>query len=505
MFLEAREKSAVELIPPTREALSIIKEHLSEHSILRLEKIKRPELGMAGVVARWGRKFKRKEVDSIIAEKLGEEYVAQGSGFSEIYRTPEQYTTEEIFSEEMTVVKRLVKSILELNRWKPEQVDALFFAGTPLIKPDYGYVIAQNTGLAHLNPKTDIFNYYLTCNAGGRALREALTNPNLEGKNVVVIATEGLTKQTKGFNVEKADPLSLQFFSDGAAAIGVVPKISLTHLLGESKAVEDVKGALAAVEPWRELIDPEGELIQKVGNITLIRLPQPPEDKQIWMKGGGTTKLFLRNVSPSIQRVYEQHREQYPEKDIRMIVAHHPSLGVNNLMKRRLEKKGINIQMPWVVKDGNSSGATTLIAFVRLMERFSPGDHILIASFGAGISIDTFVIEIGEIGARFFAKAEEQLGIARDFYEEILLPAVQEKDSEMTPDRLRELISSYEKKHPKKKVNIIALENIAAESIARGKGPSFKWRKKAGKIIQKTFDIPKETFPWKIRVFGENR
>jgi len=504
MTLEARHRLAVELTPPTRESLSITEEPLSEHSIFRLEKIKRPELGMAGVVAHWGRKYERKEVDSIIAEKLGEKEVALDTGFSEIYRTPEQYTTEEVFFEEMTVVKRLVKSILQLNGWKPEQVDALFFAGSPLIKPDYGYAIAQNTGLTHLNPKTDIFNYYLTCNAGGQALREALTNPNLEGKNVVVIATEGLTKQTDGFNVEKADPLSLQFFSDGAAAIGVVPKISLTHLLGESKAVEDVKGALAAVEPWRELIDPEGELIQKVGNITLIRLPQPPEGMQIFMKGGETTKLFLRNVFPSIQRVYEQHREQYPEKDIKMIVAHHPSIGVNNLMKRRLEKKGISTPMPWVVNDGNSSGATTLIAFVRLMERFSPGDHVMIASFGAGISIDTFVIEIGEIGAKFFAKAEKQSGIARDFYEEILLPAVQEEDSEITPDRLWELISSYEEEN-EIKIHSITLENIAAESIARGKGPSFKWRKKAGRIIQKTFDIPKETFQWKIRVFGENR
>lgn len=305
--------------------------------------------------------------------------------------------------------------------------------------------------------------------------------------------------------MEKADPLSLQFFSDGAAAIGVVPKISLTHLLGESKAVEDVKGALAAVEPWRELIDPEGELIQKAGNITLIRLPQPPEEMQIFMKGWETTKLFLRNIPPSIQRVYEQHREQYPEKDIKMIVAHHPSIGVSSLIKGKLEKKGIDIEMPWVVNDGNSSGATTLIAFVRLMERFSPGDHVMIASFGGGISIDTFVIEIGKIGAKFFAKAEEQSGIARDFYEQILLPAVQEEDSEITPDQLRELISSYEGEDPKKKVNIIALENIAAESIARGKGPSIKWREKAGKIIQHAFDVPEKTFQWKIGLFGENR
>lgn len=105
--------------------------------------------------------------------------------------------------------------------------------------------------------------------------------------------------------------------------------------------------------------------------------------------------------------------------------------------------------------------------------------------------------------AKTFAKDEEQLGIARGFYEEILLPAVQEEDSEVTPDQLRELISSYEEEN-EIKVHSIALENIAAESIARGKGSSIKWRKKAGKIIQKTFDVPEKTFQWKIRVFGEN-
>jgi len=103
-----------------------------------------------------------------------------------------------------------------------------------------------------------------------------------------------------------------------------------------------------------------------------------------------------------------------------------------------------------------------------------------------------------------FAEAEKQLGIARDFYEKVLLPAVRKKGLKMTPDKLRELISSYEEEN-EIKIHSITLENIAAESIARGKGPSFKWRKKAGEIIQKTFDIPEKTFEWKIRVSGENR
>jgi len=370
------------------------------HSILSLERVTRPEVGMAGAAARWGQKYEEEEIEAIIARVFGKESMDFGNtGFSEIYRVPEGYSPEQAFEEEMMMMERLVNSTLELNSWKPEQVDALCFGGSPLILPDYGYAIAQATGLTHLKPKTDIFNYYLACNAGGRALKDALTNS--QEKNVLVVAMEGLTRQVEGFDKQKSDPLSMRVFSDGAAAVGVVPGKTLTHLLGESKAVEDKHGALAAIGAWRDLLDSEGDLIQVVNNITMIRLPSPTDGKKISMKGWETTKLFLRNVPPVIKRVYEQHREQYPEKEIKMIVAHHPSLGVSELIKGKLKKMGIETPMPWVVNDGNSSGATTLIALVRLMKEFNPGDHIMVASFGAGISIDVFVVKVGGAGKTY--------------------------------------------------------------------------------------------------------
>lgn len=387
-----------QLTLPTPEH-SVTEESLLEYSIPKLEKIKRPELGMAGAAAHWGQKYEEEEIEAIIARVFDKESIDFGdTGFNEIYRVPEGYSLEQAFEEEMMMVKRLVNSTLKLNNWKPKQVDALYFGGSPLILPDYGYAIARATGLTHLDPKLNIFNYYLACNAGGRALKDALINPNLQEKNVLVIAVEGLTRQVEGFDKQKSDYLSMRFFSDGAAAVGVVPGKTLTHLLGESKAVEDKKGALAAVGTWRNLVDPKGDLIQVVENITMIKLPTPPDGKRISMQGWETAKLFLRNVPPVIEKVYKQHREQYPEKEIEMIVAHHPSFGVNELIKGKLKKMGIKTRMSWVVNDGNSSGATTLIAFVRLMEELNPGDHILVASFGAGISIDVFVAKIGGTG-----------------------------------------------------------------------------------------------------------
>lgn len=370
-------------------------ESLSERSVLKFEEIKYPELRMAGAAAHWGQRYGGEEIEAIITRVYGEEMEFGETGFSEIYRVPESHSPEQVFEDEMEMVKRLVGSVLELNQWEPEQVDALFFGGSPLILPDYGYAIAQATGLIHLDPEINIFNYYLACNAGGRALKDALINPNLQGKNVLVIAVEGLTKQAQGFDKEKGDHLSMRYFSDGAAAIGLVPGTSLTHVLGEFWAVED-KDALAAIPAWQSLLDLDGELIQVVDNITMIKLPIPPDNKQIWMKGGGTTRLFLRNVPPVVEKTYRRYKEQYPEKEIKMILAHHPSSGVNRLIKGKLQKKDIEIPMPWVVNDGNSSGSTTLIAFVRLMEQFNPGDHIMVTSFGAGISVDVFVVKVGE-------------------------------------------------------------------------------------------------------------
>lgn len=393
--LEADERSGEILTLAKPEVMTMI-EPLSKDSELKLETIMHPEIGMAGAVAHWGRRYPKEEIESIIREKFGEDKVAPETGFDEIWRAPPEYTAEEILAEEKRVVKRLVEETLALNGWEPGEVDFLFFGGSPLSHPekglihrDYGGAIAQATGMSHLDPEKDIFNYYLYCNAGGRALREALTRPDLEGKKGLILTVEGLTRQMREFDSQKSDALSPQVFSDAAAGIGVVPKKNLTYLLGESGEVRD-KGLLAAVEPYQELIDRQGDLIQKRGNIEFIQLPQPPEGMHINMLGGPTARMFLRDVPPVGKKVFRQHQEKYPGKEIKFVVAHHPS----KIMKQGIERR-LELPIPWVVRDGNSSGATTLMAFLRLMKEFSPGDHVMIVSFGAGISWDVFVMEIG--------------------------------------------------------------------------------------------------------------
>jgi 3-hydroxy-3-methylglutaryl CoA synthase len=47
------------------------------------------------------------------------------------------------------------------------------------------------------------------------------------------------------------------------------------------------------------------------------------------------------------------------------------------------------------VTDGNASGATTGISFVRQIGEMEPGETIAVISFGAGGSGDVFFIEVG--------------------------------------------------------------------------------------------------------------
>jgi 3-oxoacyl-[acyl-carrier-protein] synthase III len=385
-------------VPPLPETIETTVEQLSAHSVLKLETVEKGELGIGGTTAHWGQRYTSEEIDEIVRKVFGDVDELKGNtGFEEIYRVPESYSYEDAIEEEMGVIKRLVEKTLELNNWERGQVEALYFAGSPVKLPnfglDYGAAIAKETGLTHLTPEMDIHNYFLACNAAGRALKDILIR---EEKKVLLLAGEGLTKQAGGLMEKKTDVLSARIFSDAAAAIGVEPNKTLTYLLGEHMEIEDKRGALAATPAWQELVDPGGDLIQKRGNISLIRLPQPPKNKILEMRGKETTKIFLKIACDLAEKVYQLFEDEYPGEEIKMIIAHHPSRGVNLLVERRLERMNIKIPMPWVVNDGNSSGATSLVAFVRLLNQFSPGDRFLFASFGAGASADFWVGEFSK-------------------------------------------------------------------------------------------------------------
>jgi 3-oxoacyl-[acyl-carrier-protein] synthase III len=115
----------------------------------------------------------------------------------------------------------------------------------------------------------------------------------------------------------------------------------------------------------------------------------------------GMVKLFVRNGVYVVREVYKSYREKMGQigtlgKSIEVAIVHHANLKINSLIHKHLSKEGIELRMPWVIKDfGNVSAASNMIAFLRELPSMKPGDHIMIDGFGAGTYYDVFVVSLG--------------------------------------------------------------------------------------------------------------
>ena len=116
----------------------------------------------------------------------------------------------------------------------------------------------------------------------------------------------------------------------------------------------------------------------------------------------GMVKLFVRNGVNIVQNVYQSYRQRMEQlgtigKSIEVTIVHHANLKINSLKQKNLSKLGIDLPMPWVIKDfGNVSAASNMIAFLRELPKLKPGDHIMFDGFGAGTYYDVFVVSLGE-------------------------------------------------------------------------------------------------------------
>jgi hypothetical protein len=129
---------------------------------------------------------------------------------------------------------------------------------------------------------------------------------------------------------------------------------------------------------------------------------EPPNGIPIIMAGAmGMVKLFVRNGSQVVKDVYNAYREKMSQlgmvsKSIKVAIVHHANFKINSLKQKTLLGEGINLPMPWVIKEfGNVSAASNMIAFLRELPKFKPGDHIMIDGFGAGTYYDVFVVLLG--------------------------------------------------------------------------------------------------------------
>jgi 3-oxoacyl-[acyl-carrier-protein] synthase III len=129
---------------------------------------------------------------------------------------------------------------------------------------------------------------------------------------------------------------------------------------------------------------------------------EPSNGLPVAMVGSmGMVKLFVRNGVDVVREVYNSYREKMGQigtlgKSIEVAIVHHANLKINSLKHKHLSKEGIELRMPWVIKEfGNVSAASNMIAFLRELPSMRPGDHIMIDGFGAGTYYDVFVVSLG--------------------------------------------------------------------------------------------------------------
>lgn len=367
-------------------------EYLSEGSRIWTEEYRSPN-GTVGVVAHSGVGFSRGDMDrkiELIAEEYGFDPKPLGNtGFDMLYRVPDGQTEEEIDADVEKVALLIANKTLELRGWKPEDVDYLDF-GSSVGKGDMAGRLVAKLGMI----KAQASNAMLACNSSGYLLNARLKDEESQGKKALLISVDVVTRLIR--NAEEADIDSMQIFSNGAGSLAYTPGVDIKILADASRDQRDTVG-ITAIAPYGRSENKDTVIFQS-GNITMGDMTLPPEGMLFRMKGKSTARFFVRLSAETIVEAYRTYKERFPGDEIDFVVGHQPSLLVNTLLKSTLERAGVNLPISdWgVVKDGNSSGATSLIAFNRSMSKYKPGQRGLYASYGAGGTSTCFVFEVGK-------------------------------------------------------------------------------------------------------------
>lgn len=378
--------------------LTIEEYPLAEGTSCRVEILVRPDLKTAGALGIWGT---RRHLDPPVS--AGDRTV------DTLFQTDVRLSLEEAVHQERQLAQALAERTLKVLGWQPEDVE--FFAygsGTPP-DPDEYHLVAQRLGLSQvLADPSRLIASYLACNSGWDAVARVCEDPRSRDAKVLALAVEGLTRLVKrqsdtDFSRDRllTDKLSEDTFSNGIAAWGFVPGKTFVPI--KTIYTSDLDhGALAAVTLYRKIMEAEGDFVQELsrnGRVKCVRMPAPPDEYAIYMKGGAAAKFFLRLAEATLQEAqtaYLQMRTNdpvFPEgPDI--ILTHHASPAVIALLENKIRKAGINATVPWLITEGNMSGATTLIALLRLFPQLK-GETILVLSFGAGATATSSYIKMG--------------------------------------------------------------------------------------------------------------
>jgi 3-oxoacyl-[acyl-carrier-protein] synthase III len=385
-----------------------------------VERVFNPELGIGGAYGTWGTSYDNETLQIMVGKLLGEPLAATEKlnlselGFDSRHHLLE-LTDEEMVDLEVKVGGRFLREAANASGWEPSEVQAVLLGTTGPVISDYTELVAKEAGIPEDALKVSI---HKACDGSVAGLNLAL-NPDLPvnkslkqnlaekllGKKILVGGIEGLSR----FMRFSHDKNAFQLFGNGAGIIGLIPGQSMKFIVGETYEVFDEEGVLQV----RMLYPYSG---QKVMDQSLIEVTQsgdnsirvagkmhePESGTGVVMAGPmGMVKLFVRNGVKVIQDVYHAYQKRVselgvPGKAIAVAIVHHANFKINQLIEKNLQREGIRIPMPWLLREfGNVSAASNMIAFLRQLSFLKPGDNVLFNGFGAGTYYDVLAVQVG--------------------------------------------------------------------------------------------------------------
>jgi 3-oxoacyl-[acyl-carrier-protein] synthase III len=387
---------------------------------LGIERVVNPEIGIGGAYGTWGESVDNEALPGLI-EKFSGEPLQNGEkmNLSELGFFYRQHvsglTVNEHAELEVKIGGRFLCEAARANGWEPSEVQGVIIGASAPTSLDFTERIAREAGIPDNALKVSI---HKACDGSVAGLNLAL-NPNLPvnahlshsvaeifyGKKILIGGIEGLSR----FIQTSRDKNALQLFGNGAGVIGVIPGKTMKFLVGTSQEVFDEEGVLQVRMFYPHSGNrTEGQSLIEVtqpgeNHIRVAGLMHEPEGEAPIVMAGmmGMVKLFVRTGVQAVQEVYQAYQKRMvelgvPGKAIAVAVVHHANLKINQLKEKTLQREGIQIQMPWLLKDfGNVSAASNMIAFLRKLSSLKPGDNVLFDGFGAGTYYDVLAVELG--------------------------------------------------------------------------------------------------------------
>ena len=385
-----------------------------------IEQVSNPEIGVGGAYGTWGECYSNDTLPDLVQERSGEPLTNEEKlnlaelGFLHRHHLGE-LSPEEHLELEVKVGAKFLREAANACGWDSSEVQAVLIGSSGPVSNDYTELIAREAGIPDSALKVSV---HKACDGSVAGLNLAL-NPNLPvytknlmnlaeelyGKKVLVGGIEGLSR----FMGHSRDKNALQLFGNGAGIIGLIPGTTMKFLVGTSYEVFDEEGVLQVHMYYPHSRHREGgqSLIEvsQVGPSHLRvagMMHEPDTDVPVVMAGPmGMVKLFVRSGVQVVRDVYEAYQKKMaelgmPGKEIVVAIVHHANLKINQLKEKHLQREGIRIPMPWLIREfGNVSAASNMIVFLRKLSDLKPGDNILFDGFGAGTYYDVLAVEMG--------------------------------------------------------------------------------------------------------------